>query len=93
MSRESKFGHPFRLVNIGRDKFCGEAKCSSGDELLAVVCRHLRSRDVWLTSDGQVYAGFRQVGQVEPIGDVAAAALNSWCHDDVADEQEADRGT
>lgn len=72
-------GHRFNLVNIGRDKFCGEATARNSGDLLRAVGRHLASRDVWITSDGTVCAGFHIVGKVEPIGDVAAAQLKAWC--------------
>lgn len=69
----------FRLVNVGRDKFTGEVDVRSADELLSKVRRHLRSSDVSISETGSVLVGgWRPVGSVEPVGDVAAMQFKKW---------------
>jgi hypothetical protein len=74
----AKRGHHFKLVNIGREHFCGDVQVETFKALLNAVSKHLRSRDVTITVSGQVFAGVHPVGKVEPQDDVADAALRRW---------------
>lgn len=70
----------FKLIDIGRGKFCGNAMAGSYDELVRVVSKHLMSRGIDITSDGTVLVGgFRPVGRVEPQTDDGRVALVEWC--------------
>lgn len=74
----AKSGHHFKLVDIGRKHFCGEVRAPTFKVLLNAVGKHLRSRDVTVSVLGQVYAGMHPVGRVEPLDDMARAALKAW---------------
>lgn len=72
----------FRLVDIGRSKFCGEVRARSADALLRAVGKHLMSSDVAITSSGTVLVGgFRPVGKVEPTDDLSRRQLELWCEE------------
>jgi len=72
-------GHQFRLVDIGRLRHNGIVAAITPDDLVTAVLKHLRSSDVSITADGVVMAGFRRVGSVEPIGELATAQFKRWC--------------
>ncbi len=71
----------FRLVNVGRSKFCGDVLVRNPEALMRAVSRHLMSSDVSIDEDGTVLAGFRPVGRIEPLNDLAAQMLKNWCSD------------
>ena len=68
----------YRLMNIGRAKFCGDVDARSPEALLREVVKHLVSQSVAITSGGAVFAGFHEVGKVEPLDDIARAWLAKW---------------
>jgi hypothetical protein len=69
----------FRLVEVGRGKWTGEICARSASDLLRQIRRHLASSVVEVTEDGAILVGgFRSVGRVEPLHDIAKAQLARW---------------
>lgn len=66
----------FRLIDIGREHYTGEVEARDCRDLHRALHEHLASHSIEIRySTGDVYAGLRRVGRIEPVDAEAGAII------------------